>query len=85
MVQESITCKIYQRDSKPTESFAYLLSVKKRIPLVGCTLTSLSELNWRPKKLSKMTVALNGGVGCTRTTVGAILPRPDATSISSPL
>jgi hypothetical protein len=33
-------------------------SVKKIAPEVGCTLAPLSELNWRPRKLSSSTVAL---------------------------
>jgi len=51
-------------------------SVKNRLPL-GCTLTSFTELNWRPKKLSTSTVALFGDLGLTSTSEGGRFPRPD--------
>ena len=51
-------------------------SVKNRLPL-GCTLTSFTELNWRPKKLSTSTVALFGELGLTSTSEGGRFPRPD--------
>lgn len=54
----------------------YAVSVKKIFPL-GWTLTSLKELNCRPKKLLRRMVTLYGGVGLTRAMEGGREPRPE--------
>ena len=55
------------------------------ISVPGSILTSLSELNCRPKKLSSRTVVLYGGFGFTRTTEGGKRARPDVTKRRFPL
>jgi hypothetical protein len=71
---------------EPTEQWksTYMTSVKKILPL-GWTLMSLRELNWRPKKLSKMTVALYGAAGLTMTIEGGLVARPDVIKRRVPL
>ena len=62
----------------------HVTSVKKIFPLFGWIFTSLRELNCRPKKLSRRTVELKGGLWFTRTTFGGKFARPEFTNSSSP-
>lgn len=59
-------------------------SVKKIMPVCLWIFTSFKELNWRPKKLSRMTVALLGLEGFTKATLGGSGPRPLLTRINWP-
>lgn len=54
-----------------------MTSVKKIASLFGWTLASLRELNWRPWKLSKMVVELNGAFGLTKAKLGGTFPLPE--------
>lgn len=63
---------------------AYVSSVKNMLPL-GWILRSFMELNWRPKKLSKMTVALLGEFGLTRTRAEGRFPLPRVARRREPL